>query len=1095
MTWCVGLWILCKAVYSLTTDLSLGLCRVCLRGTSRLLWAVMKPVKPDVHFPSLEEGILAFWNQNQIVEKGLKANQGKEPFIFYDGPPFATGLPHYGHILPGTLKDIVPRYWVMKGKYVERRWGWDCHGVPVEFELEKELGLNGLADVQKMGIANFNEACRGIVQRFTKEWEEVITRTGRWADFKNAYRTMDPKYMETVWWITRQLFDKGLVYEGHRVMPYSWRISTPLSNFEAGLNYKEVQDPALTLRFKLTGSSTNVPVGVQARYILAWTTTPWTLPANLALAVGKEIAYVEVSTSDKPGESYIVAADRVSAYFEGKELKEHGQYTGAQLVGWKYEPLFPHFADRASQGAFQVYTGDHVTATDGTGIVHTAPAHGEEDYAVCQRAGIELVDATDEEGKFTDLVPEYKGINFKEADKLIVRDLKAKGSVFRHDTFTHNYPFCWRSDTPLMNKAISTWFVKLEPLKKRLVENNKTTHWVPEALRDGRFGNWLENARDWNISRNRFWGTPLPLWRSEDKEEVICIGSVDELHTLSGQRPADLHKHFVDDITFKSPKSGKLMRRIPEVFDCWFESGSMPYAQQHYPFDPKFKDPEAFKANFPADFIAEGVDQTRGWFYTLSVLSTALFDTAPFKNVVVNGFVLAEDGKKMSKRMKNYPEPKKILNEYGADALRAYLMTSPAAHGEDLRFSEAGVKEVIRSVLLPLWNSYSFFVTYAEADGWKPENFKASDLENLENDLDRWIISRLQTLIQKYEVKMNEYHLYEVIPEVTGFIDGLTNWYIRLNRGRFWSDEKGRDKDQAYATLYFTLTQFAKVLAPILPFITEEIYQNLKGPADTQESVHLSTFPTFVPNWLNPELEANMALVEAVVSMGRNCRSTNKLKTRQPLREIKVITRNPSDKKTIEAYQALIAQELNVKTVSFSSDEGSFVTLSTKANAKVLGPRLGQKMKAILQKVKELTPEAVGAFEKKGSVELDGETILLSEVTIERQPKIAGAMQSSGSVTIWLDSTVDEALIAEGQAREFVNRVQKLRKDSGLKITDRVRIKYYTPDASLGRAVETHKVQIASQILAESVTSVDNAAWSTEQDIDGIALKLHLERA
>jgi isoleucyl-tRNA synthetase len=1088
---CARVWIFCKTVYSLDTAAEPKLPGW---GISCTFAGSMKPVTPEVHFPSLEEGILAFWSKNQIMEKGLRANAGKEPFIFYDGPPFATGLPHYGHILPGTLKDIVPRYWVMKGKYVERRWGWDCHGVPVEFELEKELGLNGLADVKKMGIGNFNEACRGIVQRFTKEWEEVITRTGRWADFKNAYRTMDPKYMETVWWITRQLFDKGLIYEGHRVMPYSWRISTPLSNFEAGLNYKEVQDPALTIRFKVTkatGQSTSA-----TRYILAWTTTPWTLPANLALAVGKEIAYVEVSSADKPGEHYVVAADRVQAYFEGKELTQHAQYTGEQLVGWEYEPLFPHFADRKSQGAFRIYTGDHVTATDGTGIVHTAPAHGEEDYAVCQKAGIELVDATDEEGKFTEAVPEYQGQNFKDVDKLVVRDLKAKGSVFRHDTFTHNYPYCWRSDTPLMNKAISTWFVKLEPLKKNLVENNKTTHWVPETLRDGRFGNWLENARDWNISRNRFWGTPLPLWRSEDKEELICVGSVEELHQLSGVRVADLHKHFVDDITFKSPKSGKLMKRIPEVFDCWFESGSMPYAQQHYPFDPKFKDPSAFKSNFPADFIAEGVDQTRGWFYTLSVLGTALFNQAPFKHVVVNGFVLAEDGKKMSKRMKNYPEPQKILNEYGADALRAYLMTSPAAHGEDLKFSEAGVKEVIRSVLLPLWNSYSFFVTYAQADGWKPEQFDPAVLGKLDNDLDKWVLSRLQTLIQTYETKMSEYHLYEVIPAVTGFIDGLTNWYIRLNRRRFWSDDKGTDKNQAYATLYFTLTEFTKALAPILPFITEEIFQNLKSPKEAAQSVHLTPFPLFQKAWLNPELEAQMALVEAVVSMGRNCRSTHKLKTRQPLREIKVITRNPSDKKTIERFQDLIAQELNLKTVSFSSDEASFVTLSTKANAKVLGPRLGQKMKAILQKVKELSPEAVAAFEKKGSIEIDGETIQLSEVTIERQPKVAGAMQTSGSVTIWLDSTVDEELIAEGQAREFVNRVQKLRKDSGLQITDRVRIKYYTPDATLSMAIEKHKVHIASQVLAEELSpSAPTTVWSTEQEIDGLDLKLHLEKA
>ncbi len=1052
-------------------------------------FAAMKPVKPEVHFPSLEEGVLAFWKKNQIVEKGLSANQGKEPFVFYDGPPFATGLPHYGHILPGTLKDIVPRYWVMKGKYVERRWGWDCHGVPVEFELEKELGLNGLADVQKMGIANFNESCRKIVQRFTKEWEEVITRTGRWADFKNAYRTMDPNYMEAVWWITQQLWDKGLIYEGHRVMPYSWRISTPLSNFEAGLNYKEVQDPAVTARFRVPAQNLNV---------LAWTTTPWTLPANLALAVGKEIAYVKLTADGFPGEAFLIAEDRVQAYFEGKNPKVLATYKGSDLLGWEYEPLFSHFADRRKQGAFRIYAGDHVTATDGTGVVHTAPAHGEEDYAVCAKAGIDLVDATDAEGKFTAAVPEYAGVLFKDADKLIVRDLKARGLIFRHDTYTHNYPFCWRSDTPLMNKAISTWFVKIDPIKAQLIENNRTTRWVPEHLRDGRFGNWLENARDWNISRNRFWGTPLPLWRSEDKKETLCIGSVEELYKLSGKRVTDLHKHFVDDITFNSPHTGKLMRRIPEVFDCWFESGSMPYAQQHYPFAERFRNsPAAFEGNYPADFIAEGIDQTRGWFYTLSVLSTALFNRAPFKNVIVNGLVLAEDGKKMSKRLKNYPEPQQVLGEYGADALRAYLMSSPAAHAEDLRFSEAGVREIVRSVLLPFWNSYSFFVTYAQADGWDPSQFKPEDLDNLENDLDRWVLSKLQSLIQSYETKMTEYRLSEVIPEVIAFIDGLTNWYIRLNRRRFWSDEKSAGKTQAYSTLYFVLLEFTKTLAPILPFITEEVFQNLKPQADKTESVHLSQFPEFQSAWINPQLEQEMTLIETAVSMGRNCRNAHKLKTRMPLKEMKIITRNPTDKQAIERFQSLIAQELNVKNVTFSAEESKFVTLSAKANAKVLGPRLGQKMKTILQQVRDLAPESVVQFEKNGSIELSGEKILLSDVTIERQPKQSGAMATSGSVTVWLDSTLDEALISEGNAREFVNRVQKLRKDSGFEITDRIALRYYTSDAVLAAAVSTHRDYIAAQVLAVQISPCleKDSEWNLEQDIEGSMLRLWIQRA
>jgi isoleucyl-tRNA synthetase len=1044
----------------------------------------MKPVTSDVQFPALEEQVLAFWKEHQIKEKGLEANLGKEPFVFFDGPPFATGLPHYGHLLPGTLKDIIPRYWVMKGRYVQRRWGWDCHGVPVEFELEKELGMNGLADVQKMGIGNFNEACRGIVQRFTKEWEDVIDRSGRWADFKNAYRTMDPKYMESVWWITRQLWDKGLIYEGHRVMPYSWRISTPLSNFEAGLNYKEVQDPALTLKFKLLGSSQS-----RSRFFLAWTTTPWTLPANLALAVGQDIVYDEVSTLDSPGESFILAKDRVPAYFEGKELHVHSSFSGKELKGIAYEPLFPHFKD--TPNAFKVFIGAHVTATDGTGIVHTAPAHGEEDYAVCKAAGIDLVDATDAEGKFTSAVPEYQGVQFKDADKLVIRDLKAKGLVFRHDTLMHNYPFCWRSDTPLMNKAISTWFVRLDPLKEGLVASNKTTHWVPEHLRDGRFGNWLENARDWNISRNRFWGTPLPLWRSEDGEETVCVGSVEELHKLSGKKPEDLHKHFVDEITFKSPRTGKVLKRIPEVFDCWFESGAMPYAQAHYPFE----NGNSFSNHYPADFIAEGIDQTRGWFYTLSVLSQALFGKAPFKHVIVNGLVLAEDGKKMSKRLKNYPEPKQVFDTYGADALRAYLMSSPASHAEDLRFSENGVKEIVRSVLLPLWNAHSFFVTYAHADGWTPNRFDPKDLDSLQTDLDRWILSKLHSLIQSYETKMTAYHLYEVIPEVLSFIDSLTNWYIRLNRRRFWSDENGADKAQAYTTLYYVLTEFNKCLAPILPFITESIFQNLKASTEKAESVHLSAFPIQRPEWIDLSLEKQMALVDTVVSMGRNCRNLHKLKTRLPLREAKVITRDPEDRQVIERFRTLIATELNVKTVTFSSDESSWVTLTAKANARALGPKLGPKMKLVLQKIKELPPADVAKLEQGGELVVEGETILLSEVSIERQPKQAGAMQSMGSVTLWLDAVVDEALLAEGQSREFVNRLQKLRKDCGFQVSDRIRVAYFTADPELGSSILQHKDYIAAQTLAEElVATTDSGDWNTEQEIDGVTVKVRVVR-
>ncbi|MBM4304777.1 MAG: isoleucine--tRNA ligase [Deltaproteobacteria bacterium] len=1040
----------------------------------------LNPVKSDVHFPSLEEAILKHWKENKLIEKGLEANQGKKPFVFYDGPPFATGLPHYGHILAGTLKDIVPRYWVMKGRYVQRRWGWDCHGLPVEFEVENELGLAGHREVEKYGVAKFNEACRGIVMRYTKEWEEIITRTGRWVDFENKYRTMDTPFMETVWWVVKQLFEKGLVFEGHRVMPYSWRISTPLSNFEASLNYKEVQDPALTVRLK---SST------KNRYYLAWTTTPWTLPSNLALAVNAELDYVEIKETAS-GEHYVLAEPRLTTYYKSEsEYQIVSKLKGKDLENETYEPLFPHFSDKKREGAFRILVGEHVTATDGTGLVHTAPAFGEEDFEVCHKYNISLVDPVDHEGKFTSQMPEFAGMNIKDADKEIIKYLKAKNAVVKHETLVHNYPFCWRSDTPLIYKAISTWFVKLDPLKEKLIKNNKKTHWVPEHLRDGRFGNWLENARDWNISRNRFWGTPIPIWKSEDGE-MHCVGSITELEQLTGKKITDLHKHYIDDLTFKSPKTGKLMKRIPEVLDCWFESGSMPYGQLHYPFENK----ERFEKTFPADFIAEGTDQTRGWFYTLSVIAAALFDKPPFQNVVVNGLVLAEDGKKMSKRLKNYPDPKHILETYGADALRAYLMSSPASHAEDLRFSEIGVKEVVRSVLLPLWNAYSFLVTYARADHWSPSQFNEKKLEHLENDLDRWVISRLQSLIKSVDEKMEVYHLYEVVPQVIAFIDDLTNWYIRLNRRRFWEEEKTADKEAAYSTLYYTILEFSKILAPILPFVTEEIYQNLRVKEKSQDSVHLCLFPELKNSRIHSDLEKQMSLIQIVVSMGRNARNTNKLKTRQPLREILVITKNPADQKTIEKYSEIILNELNIKKVSFTNDETKWVSFSAKPNAKVLGPRLGQKMKAISQKIRELTPELVDKLEREGTLEIEGEKIFPSDIVLDRQPKQEGVIQTMGGITVWLDTKLDTALIQEGQARELVNRIQKLRKDLNFEVVDRIKVVFET-SVELQAAFQTHRSYIVAETLAFEFEAKSHGSWTSEQDIDGVSLKLHIEKA
>ncbi|MBI4405506.1 MAG: isoleucine--tRNA ligase [Deltaproteobacteria bacterium] len=1042
----------------------------------------MKAVQSDVHFPSLEKSILQFWKKNGIIEKGLEANKGKEPFVFYDGPPFATGLPHYGHILPGTLKDIVPRYWVMKGKYVQRRWGWDCHGLPVEFEMEKELGLQGLKDIEEYGIGKFNEACRNIVARYTKEWEEIIQRTGRWVDFKNSYRTMDTSFMETVWWVLRQLWDKGLVFEGYRVMPYSWRITTPLSNFEAGLNYKEIQDPSITLRLKSTRNS--------KRYFLAWTTTPWTLPSNLALAVHPEMKYVEVEDTQSK-DLYVLCADRLSAYYRSpSEYRIMKEFSGKELEGETYEPLFPYFADQAKNGAFRIVLADYVTATDGTGIVHTAPAFGEDDFTICKKTQIPIVDPVDSQGNFTSQVPDYEGMNVKDADKLIIRDLKASGALIRHETVVHSYPFCWRSETPLIYKAISTWFIALDPIRQKLMDSNQRTHWVPEHLRDGRFGNWLENARDWNISRNRFWGTPIPIWRCQSCKHLLCLGSIDELEKLSGKRLNDIHKHFVDEIVLPCSQCGQSMKRIPEVLDCWFESGSMPYGQAHYPFENK----ERFEKNFPAHFIAEGVDQTRGWFYTLSVLSNALFGKPPFEHVIVNGLVLASDGKKMSKRLKNYPEPTYILDQYGADALRAYLTTSPACHAEDLKFSEAGVKEIVRSVLLPLWNAYSFFVTYALADGWDPEKFDKRLLDGLSNELDRWILSRLQTLIQRVDERMAVYHVYEVIPEVLNFIDELTNWYIRLNRRRYWAEEKSQDKEVAYSTLYHVLCEFSKILAPVLPFITEEIYQNLVSIKNRHESIHLCGFPVLESSRMDTQLEFTMDIIRNVVSMGRTCRNSLKLKTRQPLRELLVISKDPVDRHALAQHSELIAQELNVKKVVIGEDEAKWVRLTAKPNAKLLGPKLGSRMKSVSEEIRKLPPDAILRIESGEKIKVAGEAIGKEDVIVERQPKEQGIVQTSGRITVWLDSKLDESLIAEGRAREFVNRVQKMRKDMQLNVTDRIVISYQS-SKEIKAAIDQFTQYIASETLADRLDNqIGNVSKAVDQEIDNFPLKLQIEK-
>ncbi len=1034
----------------------------------------------QVNFPEVERDVLDFWKKDKVFQKSVENRKGRDEFVFYDGPPFATGLPHYGHLLASTIKDVVPRYQTMRGKYCERTFGWDCHGLPVEYEMEKELKLSGKKQIEEFGIGNFNEACRGIVLRYTSEWEVIVTRLGRWVDFQNGYRTMDTPYMESIWNVFKRLWDEGLIYEGYKILPYCPRCSTPLSNFEANLGYQEVTDPAITVRFKVLGQDNT--------YFLAWTTTPWTLPSNMALAVGTDIDYVKVSDN---GEFYILAKARLGAYYKKDALPEIvAEMKGSALRGMEYEPLFPYFADLRAKGAFRVITADFVSTEDGTGIVHTAPGFGEDDAAAGKANGIPDVCPIDEECRFTGVVPDYAGIYVKDADKDIIRRLKEEGKLVHRGTVSHNYPHCWRDDSPLIYKAVSTWFVSIDKIKDKMLSANARMSWVPEHIKEGRFGKWLENARDWAISRNRYWGCPLPVWRNPDTGETVCIGSVAELEKLSGQKIADIHKHFVDDITLPG-RNGTVLTRVPEVLDCWFESGSMPYAQNHYPFENK----ERFEKNFPADSIAEGQDQTRGWFYTLTVLAAALFDKPAAMNVIVNGMILAENGQKMSKRLKNYPDPLYIIETYGADALRLFLLGSPVVRAEDLKFSEEGVKEVMRAVILPVWNSYSFFTTYANVDKWEPAPDGAAPA-NPSNPLDRWILSSLADMVAEIRTAMDSFHLQKAANRFEKFADDLTNWYIRRSRRRFWKSQNDADKNEAYATLHYVLLTFTQCAAPFIPFITEEIYRSLRTES-MPESVHLCDFPEPEVRRRDAYLEQQMDATMKAVSLGRFLRTQRNLKVRQPLRRAILVSGDSDIRKMIGETADIVAEELNVKNISVRADEEELVRLSAKANFKTLGKRLGPQMKEAAARIQELPSAQIAAVLRGEKVTLtlqSGTELVLDkeDLSILREEKPGLPVASEDGVTIALDTALDDALLDEGNAREFVSKVQNLRKEMNLDVSDRIVISFSgTPE--IVRAVEGFRDYIANETLAVEIVS--DAAAGTEFDLNGHLCKLSVRKA
>ncbi|XP_073324245.1 isoleucine--tRNA ligase, cytoplasmic [Pagrus major] len=1013
---------------------------------------MVEPVSESINFPSEEEKILQLWQEKGCFQECLKQSKNRPKYTFYDGPPFATGLPHYGHILAGTIKDVVTRFAHQSGFHVDRRFGWDCHGLPVEYEIDKTLGIKGPEDVAKMGIAEYNKQCRGIVMRYANEWETSVRRMGRWIDFKNDYKTLYPWFMESVWWVFSQLYDKGLVYRGVKVMPFSTACNTPLSNFESHQNYKDVQDPSVIVNFPL--------VGDEEVALIAWTTTPWTLPSNLALCVNPEFLYVKVK-DNTTNKTYIMMEARLGALFKSEsEYTLLDKFPGKTLKGKKYKPLFQYFAECGEKGAFQVVTDNYVREEEGTGVVHQAPYFGADDHRVCTEFNIIQRDQApicpvDASGCFTSEVTDFAGQYVKDADKNIIKWLKEKGRLVNASSFKHSYPFCWRSDTPLIYKAVPSWFVRVEHMVEKLLDNNDQCYWVPEFVREKRFGNWLRDARDWAISRNRYWGTPIPLWVSDDYEEVVCVGSMAELEELTGVKVTDLHRESIDSLTIPSRCGKGVLRRVTEVFDCWFESGSMPYAQSHYPFENR----KEFEDSFPADFIAEGIDQTRGWFYTLLVLSTALFGKPPFKNVIVNGLVLASDGQKMSKRKKNYPDPGLIVQNYGADALRLYLINSPVVRAENLRFKEEGVRDVLKDVFLPWYNAYRFLVQNVQRLQ-KEEDIQFLYNENTakqsDNIMDKWIQSFTQSLIQFFKAEMDTYRLYTVVPRLVKFVDMLTNWYVRTNRRRLKGESGTEDCLWALETLFSVLFSMCRLMAPFTPFITEMMYQNLRhliDPASVEEkdasSIHYLMLPQVRESVIDKRIESAVSQMQSVIELGRVIRDRKTLPVKYPLKEVVVIHQDQEALKDIQSLQKYILEELNVRQLTLSTDKDKYgIRLRAEPDHMVLGKRLKGAFKAVTASIKELTSEQLEAFQKTGSITVDGHELHEEDLrlmyTFDQSSGSAAQYEahSDAQVLVLLDVSPDQSMLDEGVAREVINRIQKLRKKGHLVPSDEITVHY-----------------------------------------------------
>ncbi len=1036
-------------------------------------------------FVGMEQDVAKVWKDKNIINKNFDMNNGKRYFTFYDGPPTANGMPHAGHILTRVMKDIVPRYKVMKGYKVIRKAGWDTHGLPVELEIEKKLGISGKEQIEEYGVEKFVKECKESVFKYVHIWEEMTNKVGFWVDMDKPYVTYYNDYIESVWWALKELWNKGLLYEGHKVMPYCPRCGTALSSHEVAQGYKDVKDLTCVAKFKVVDED---------KYILAWTTTPWTLPSNLALCVNKAYEYadvkVNVGTEEEPKyEVYVLAKELVPTVLKDMEYEILNSYKGTELLGTKYEQLIP-FA-KVEGKAFEVIHGDYVTLTDGTGIVHIAPAYGEDDSIVSKQNGITFVNLVDKDGKFVDEVEPWKGRFVRDCNEDICEWLKEENKLFSKLKVEHSYPHCWRCDTPLLYYPKASWFVAMSKLRDELVANNDKVNWYPETIKKGRFGNFLENVIDWGISRDRYWGTPLPIWTCEDENcgHQECIGSVAELKEKGIDVPEDieLHKPYIDDVHLKCPKCGKTMHRAKEVIDCWFDSGSMPFAQWHYPFENE----DMFKNNFPAQYISEAIDQTRGWFYTLTALGTALFNVTPFENCIVLGHVLDGKGQKMSKSKKNGVDPLVLLDTVGADATRWYFYTGSAPWLSS-RLSIENVQESQRGFLSTLWNVYSFYVLYAEIDKFNPLEYKGYVSKNI---MDKWIISKLNTLVKSVDEKLEAYDITGAGNDIEEFTDELSNWYVRRNRERFWGKELDDEKIGAYVTLYRVLTTMVKVAAPFVPFITEEIYQNLVCGLDKEapESVHLCYWPEVNENEIDKKLEDEMSLAYKIVKLGRSARNSENIKNRQPLSEMLI-----SVDTLPEYYGNIVKEELNVKEVVLGAEMAEYVNFDIKPNLPVLGREYGKYIPKIREEISKRNQMELASKIKDGKVEAimmdDGTEIVLdaNNLLIMMQGKEGFAFAGEGEIGVILDTHITPELKEEGYLREILSKVQNMRKDKGFEVLDRINL-YVAKNELLEQVVKKYEEDIKRETLADRVVYNEEKSTYTDTNINGEHLDLDVE--